>query len=492
MFLIPAQTLKQDNYVANDRVIQLKDITIDFNEMVDFGKDNRKYRFDHPIKVCRNTNFVFSTYDKNGLNRVKCAFLGTFVKDDDNRGSDSYNTLSVKKSSCDAKTRYEYDSRNTTDLSLSKGEYFRKDNDLWMLDSTSSPSAKKWNETVMDSENRQYIDEHVAPNPESTKQKPWESKFNSYDSMDKFVFILDFEPSIDHKSMFDISWYDGLSTYSYNILGDAGYIPHFAYQSLVRYDYGDSGGTAYTWKNKYLNRKNHMQFELLGLDDKEIPEIFENMKRLVVTDITDNCKTLLCPAKMMDDIYRVWCETVGLKRKLLKGETDPYGYRAKYDSNFTNEYRDYTNPELSFVDDGNASHDEIVWDVSSTVGLRGTDGQLVTEKDPTNREIWFGPDGKVAYKTTNESGAVVYVDGDNKVVSDISKYHVKYVDDGLFELEIPRDEQEIDDLPETTPEEKAKKERRKIEAFKTMLDEYYVCVLRTSNGEIMNEKRYLM
>ena len=79
MFLIPAQTLKQDNYVANDRVIQLKDITIDLNERVDFGKDNWKYRFDHPIKVCRNTNFVFSTYDKNGLNRVKCAFLGEFL-----------------------------------------------------------------------------------------------------------------------------------------------------------------------------------------------------------------------------------------------------------------------------------------------------------------------------------------------------------------------------------------------------------------------------
>ena len=358
-------------------------------------------------------------HELNGANRLKIAFLGTFVV--------PVVDPSFKVNSCGAKTRYGFDSQSTVDLSLLKGKYWN-----------GNDGAR----TGRESQERRYIDGSIAPNRES----PGESKFNSYDSMDKFVMVVDFEPSIDSKDMFKMSAFSGMRTYSYNILSDAGYIPHFAYQSLLRYDKDDKEcGTSFTWRNEYLNGKNHMQFELLGLDDKEIPEIFENMKRLVVTDITDNCKTLLCPAKMMDDIYRVWCETVGLKRKLLKGETDPYGYREKYDSNFTNEYRDYTNPELSFVDDGNASHDEIVWDVSSTVGLRGTDGQLVTEKDPTNREIWFGPDGKVAYKTTNESGAVVYVDGDNKVVSDISKYHVKYVDDGLFELEIPRDEQEIDD-----------------------------------------------
>ena len=33
--------------------------------------------FDRKIKVCRNTNFVFSALDINGMNRIRCAFLGT-------------------------------------------------------------------------------------------------------------------------------------------------------------------------------------------------------------------------------------------------------------------------------------------------------------------------------------------------------------------------------------------------------------------------------
>lgn len=49
------------------------------NHIVDFGDDWRKFRFDHPIKVCRNTNMVFSPYDCNGQNKVKCAFLGVFM-----------------------------------------------------------------------------------------------------------------------------------------------------------------------------------------------------------------------------------------------------------------------------------------------------------------------------------------------------------------------------------------------------------------------------
>lgn len=50
--------------------------------MVDFGQDNKKYMFDHPVKVCRNTNVVFSVRDDGGFNKLRCAFLGTFVKMD--------------------------------------------------------------------------------------------------------------------------------------------------------------------------------------------------------------------------------------------------------------------------------------------------------------------------------------------------------------------------------------------------------------------------
>ena len=90
------------------------------------------------------------------------------------------------------------------------------------------------------------------------------------------MYVIDLAASIDNKRMFDISWMNGIDTHSYNILGDAGYIPHFAYQSLIRYSDKD-GGIAYTWKNKYLEPKNHMQFELLGLDDKKIPDAFKAM-----------------------------------------------------------------------------------------------------------------------------------------------------------------------------------------------------------------------
>ena len=52
------------------------------------------------------------------------------------------------------------------------------------------------------------------------------------------------------------------------------------------------------------------------------------MNRMVVDDITDDCKTLLRPMKMLDDIYRIWCETVGRKHR----PDDPY------ESYFDNEY----------------------------------------------------------------------------------------------------------------------------------------------------------
>ena len=59
------------------------------------------------MMVCRNTNLVFSTYvDENGMDRVRCAFLGCF---NDEKDDDEYSGFKVN--SCGAKTRYELDSK---------------------------------------------------------------------------------------------------------------------------------------------------------------------------------------------------------------------------------------------------------------------------------------------------------------------------------------------------------------------------------------------
>lgn len=321
MFVVPAQQLKQDNFVAMDRIYELSN-EIDLNAILDFKEDLRKFRFDHPVKVCRNTNMVFSAYDYNGQNKVKCAFLGVFFdKDEQGFGEDNnYDIKSVKFNSCEGATRYEHDSQSTVDLGLVKSGYFKQ-----------NP------EDGFDN----YIDAKVA-----------EKCHNSYDSNDKYVFVLDFQTSIDNRTLF-LNTLDNVMSYSYNILSDAGYIPHFAYQSLVKYSDDDGvDGTAYTWRNKYLKTKNHLQFELLGLDDKEIPDAFKAMQKMVVEDTTDDCKTIINPAKLMDDIYRVWCETKGVKRKLFPGEEDKYGYKTKYDAHFENEYKDYANPKWDFNKDG--------------------------------------------------------------------------------------------------------------------------------------------
>lgn len=350
---------------------------------VDVGSSSEKFLFDHMVKVCRNTNMVFSPYDSNGMDKIRMAFLGNLVRisEEDREKYGNHTELSVKRSSCTAMTRYEYDSQNTEDLSLTKGRYFVGN------------AARDGSGT--------YMDTHVA------------EKFNSYDSLDKFVMVLDFDPSVEHRNMFEASWQDGVRGLTYNILGDAGFIPHFAYQSLVRYGSKD-GGTAYTWKNSYLDRKSHMQFELLGIDDSEIPTAYDNISRMVVEDLTDNCKTLVCPAKMVDDIYRIWCEGRTYRRRPLPGEPeDPYC------SYFENEYRDYPNPELDF-----GGSETIEW--------------TVDEKD-------------------------------------------------AYELEVPRSEQEIDDIQDAD-----RRETRRREVFKTLLDEYYVSVMRTKGGHILNEKRYLL
>ena len=195
------------------------------------------------MKVCRNTNLVFSPYDDGGMNKVRCAFLGVFDV--------PFNDGSFRRSSCEAKTRYEFDSQSPLDLALTKGRYHLGEDEAWE-DSTHGK--------------RRYIDSRIA------------SAYNSYDSLDKYVMVMDIQSPLDVKGVFDAGWETSVVSSVYNILGDAGCIPHFAYQSLIGYGSEDrDAGTAYTYRNKYLKTKDHMQFELLGLDDKSIPEAFETM-----------------------------------------------------------------------------------------------------------------------------------------------------------------------------------------------------------------------
>lgn len=144
---------------------------------------------------------------------------------------------------------------------------------------------------------------------------------------------------------------------------------------------------------------------------------------MIVEDLTDDCKTLLCPTKFMDDIYRIWCETKGMKRRVLPGQQED-----EYESYFKNEYVDYANPEIDFTG------------ISPDDGWRKYDWIIDSERD-----------------------------GD------------------FFELDLPVSEQYIDDMPDG-PE----KEQERIEAFKALLDDYYVSVVRTNKGEFLNEKRYIL
>lgn len=266
------------------------------------------------MKVCRNTSLVFSPYDDGGMNKVRCAFLGVFDV--------PFNDGSFRRSSCEAKTRYEFDSQSPLDLALTKGRYHLGEDEAWE-DSTQGK--------------RRYIDSRIA------------SAYNSYDSLDKYVMVMDIQSPLDVKGVFDAGWETSVVSSVYNILGDAGCIPHFAYQSLIGYGSEDKdAGTAYTYRNKYLRTKEHMQFELLGLDDKSIPEAFETMQKMVVQDLEDDCRTLLAPARMMEDIYRIWCETHSHKAN----DEDPY------DSYFDNEYKEYVSEAFDF-----GSVDEHVWEV---------------------------------------------------------------------------------------------------------------------------------
>lgn len=248
------------------------------------------------MKVCRNTNLVFSPYeDQNGMNKVKCAFLGVYMDKTPDLKKDNHNIKSISFNTGNGATRYEYDSQSPLDLGLVKNGYYMQ-NDIADIYEGTDPDC--WPDG--DFRKRRYIDQGIS-----------RECFNSYDSNDKYVFVLEFQQSVDNAILFNNSS-DLPMAYAYNILSDAGYIPHFAYQSLVKYK-GDVDGTAYTWESKYLSGKDHLQFELLGLDDKQIPLAYENMERMIVEDTTDDCRTIVNPAKLMEDIYRVWCETKGVK-----------------------------------------------------------------------------------------------------------------------------------------------------------------------------------
>ena len=88
---------------------------------------------------------------------------------------------------------------------------------------------------------------------------------------------------------------------------------------------------------------------------------------MVVEDTSDDCKTLLNPVKLMDDMYRVWCEAKGVKRTLFPGEEDPYGYKSRYDSHFDNEYKEYVNGRFNLGDG-----EEYIWNVvpDGEIGFR--------------------------------------------------------------------------------------------------------------------------
>ena len=153
------------------------------------------------------------------------------------------------------------------------------------------------------------------------------------------------------------------------------------------------------------------------------------MSRMVVEDVTDDCKTILSPARFMDDIYRIWCETSTVPAR--------YG-NYPYDMYFENEYKDYPNPEIDF-------------------------GNSMTKE-------WTAPDSE-------------------KFELDISMLD----DVELTQTEMDRIDNDTSMTPEQKDEAKQKlRDDKEMEAFKALLDDYYVSVLRTDKAQILNEKRYLL
>lgn len=126
---------------------------------------------------------------------------------------------------------------------------------------------------------------------------------------------------------------------------------------------------------------------------------------MVVQDLEDDCRTLLAPARMMEDIYRIWCENKTFKAK----PSD------QYDSYFDNEWREYVNPEFTYEKDENGEYKDFYeWNISDEY------------PDP----------------------------------SDLIQFEVK---EGMPEEEIY-----------------------------ALLEDYWVYVFRAEDGEILNERRYIL
>ena len=118
--------------------------------------------------------------------------------------------------------------------------------------------------------------------------------------------------------------------------------------------------------------------------------------------------------------------------------------------------------------------------------MKDNENKPVQIKDKSGNNVLFGFNdnvGVVAFKVGSE-----YVDINGRTIENIDEYNTQPIDDGLFEIDLHQEnltDEEICNLLESDPEDK-------IEQFKELLDEYYVCVLRTENGQILNEKRYLL
>lgn len=79
---------------------------------------------------------------------------------------------------------------------------------------------------------------------------------------------------------------------------------------------------------------------------------------MVVDDLNDDCKTLLCPSRFMDDIYRIWCCS-----RTVRVHPHPY------DMYFENEYKQYVNDRIDF--DGNEDTFEWIPDPKDAFQMDG-------------------------------------------------------------------------------------------------------------------------
>ena len=97
-------------------------------------------------------------------------------------------------------------------------------------------------------------------------------------------------------------------------------------------------------------------------------------------------------------------------------------------------------------------------------------------KNKDGQDVYFHPVGHMVFDTGEPGFAQELVN---------AGYSTRCVDDGLFELDLPRKVYDPSvDNPDVPTED--------IDEFKALLDDYYVQVIRTSEGEILNEKRYLL